>query len=85
MEKVNIRNALEMVRFHASVLVRGFARTIYGAMIAILIGASIYGFISIGSETGYIAVVDFIVSVATLAFALINMYYIGQKKRGAKK
>lgn len=83
MEK--FRNAMEQASFHARILLNGLVRTIYGSLIAILVGVSIYGFVSIASEDGYIAVFDFIASVATLAVAVFNMYCIGKKKRGGKR
>ena len=83
MEK--FRNAMEPASFHARILLNGLVRTIYGSLIAILVGVSIYGFMSIGNETGYTAVCDFIASVATLVVALCNMYSIGKKRKGGKK
>ena len=81
----NIKNRLANARFHASILLKGLARTLYGTLIAVLIGVAIYGFVSIASEDGYIAVFDFIASVATLCVAIFNMYCIGMKKRSGKK
>lgn len=81
----NIKNRLDNARFHASILLKGLARTIYGTLIAVLIGVAIYGFVSIANEDGYIAVFDFIASVATLVVAVCNMYCIGMKKRSGKK
>ena len=80
-----IKTFLANASFHASVLLSGLARTLYGSLIAGLIGVSIYGFISIANEDGYIAVFDFIASVATLTVAVFNMYCIGKKKRSGKK
>ena len=85
MQKVNVRNALAQASIHARILLNGLVRTIYGSLVAILFGVSIYGFISLASEDGYLAVFDFIASVATLAVALCNIYCMGKKKRGAKK
>ncbi len=84
MDKVKFQNALEKASFHANVLFRGFARTLFGALIAGLIVTAIYGFVSIAGESGYIAVFDFIASTATLLLAVCNMYCLG-KKRGGKK
>ena len=84
MDKVKFQNALEKASFHANVLFRGFARTLFGALIAGLIVTAIYGFVSIAGESGYIAVFDFIASAATLLLAVCNMYCLG-KKRGGKK
>ena len=85
MKKVNFGRAMEQAKFHASVVIRGFARTIYGALITGLLGLAIYGFVVINSETGYHAVFDFVAACATLLVAVCNMYLLGCKKRGAKK
>jgi hypothetical protein len=83
--KIKFQNAMITARFHASVLLKGIARTLYGSLIAVLFGVSFYGFVSIASEDGYLAVFDFIASVATFAVAVCNMYCIGLKKRSGKK
>ena len=85
MDKVKFQNAMAQANYHASILLKGFARTLYGALIAGLIGVSIYGFASIANEDGYMAVFDFVASVATLAVAICNMYCLGKKRRGGKK
>ena len=84
MDKVKIQNILANASFHASILLKGLARTLYGSLIAGLIGVSFYGFVSIGSESGYLAVFDFIASVATIVVALCNMYCLGRKRSGKK-
>lgn len=75
-------NVLEQIKFHSGILLKGFVRTAYGALIAGLIGISIYGFVAIEGESGYIAVFDFIAACATLTVAVCNLYVIGGKKRG---
>ena len=84
MDKVKIRNILASARFHGGIILRGFARTLMGALIAGLLAVAIYGFVSIANEDGYIAVFDFIASVATLLLAVCNMYALGVKGRGKK-
>lgn len=85
MKKVNFGRLLEQVKFHAEVILRGLARTVYGALVAGLIAVAVYGFVLIESESGYIAVFDFIASCATLTVAMSNVYLMGSKKRGSKK
>lgn len=85
MDKVKIRNTLANASYHASILLKGLTRTLYGALIAGLIGISVYGFLSIANEDGYLAVFDFVASVATLLVAVCNMYCIGMKKGRGKK
>ena len=77
-------NVLEQIKFHSSILLKGLIRTIYGALIAGLIGISIYGFIVIEGETGYLAVFDFIAACATMTVAVCNLYLMGGKKRGKR-
>ena len=85
MSNVNFGKVLKQVKFHAGIVVRGLARTLYGTVVAGLIAVAIYGFILIKSEGGYAAVFDFIAACATLVVALANAYVLGSKKRGAKK
>lgn len=77
-------NVLEQIKFHSGILLKGLIRTIYGALIAGLIGISIYGFIVIEGETGYLAVFDFIAACATMTVAVCNLYLMGGKKRGKR-
>ncbi len=74
----------ELVKFHGGIALKGFIRTIYGALVAGLVACAVYGFINIGGEAGYAAVCDFIVSTAAMFIALVNVYAMGGK-RGAKK
>ena len=84
MEAVQIKKAWKSVKFHSKIACRGFCRTLYGALIAGLIALAVYGFISVTTETGWVAVCDFIASCATLIVALSNMYLMGGRKKGAK-
>lgn len=85
MKKVDFKKVLKQVKFHADVLLRGLARTLYGTLIAGLIAFAVYGFVLIKSEGGYAAVFDFIAACATLIMALANAYLLGSKRRGGKK
>lgn len=85
MKKVDMKKVLKQVTFHASVVLRGLGRTLYGALIAGLIAFAVYGFVLIKSEGGYAAVFDFVGSCATMILALANAYVLGCKKRGGKK
>ena len=84
MEAVQIKKAWKVVKFHTKVAWRGFYRTLYGALIAGLVALAVYGFVSVTTEAGWTAVCDFIASCATLVVALLNMYLIGGRKKGAK-
>lgn len=83
MEVARIKIAFAKVKFHARVLWRGFCRTVYGSLIALLIAMAIYGFVSITSKTGWAAVWRFVVACVLLAEGIGNMYFIGHKKTGA--
>lgn len=85
MLKENFEKALKQVLFHSGVILRGLVRTLYGTLIAMMIGFSIYGFVKIQSEDGYAAVFDFVASCAVLIIALVNAYALGNKKRGKRK
>ena len=85
MKKVDFKKTLKHAKFHADVMLRGLARTLYGALIAGLFAIAVYGFILIKSEGGYAAVFDFIAACATLTVAMANAYVLGNKRRGAKK
>lgn len=85
MEAVQIKKEFAKVKFHAKIMLRGFCRTLYGALIAGLVGLAIYGFVSVNGESGWTAVCDFIAACAMLMVALTNMYLIGRKKKGGAK
>ena len=77
MEAVQIKKAWAKVKFHVRVALRGFCRTVYGALVAWLIALAVYGFVSVTNESGWTAVCDFIASCATLVVAISNMYLMG--------
>ena len=81
---IDYHKTLNWARHFGLTLLRGLGRTVYGALIAGLIGISIYGFIAIEAETGYIAVFDFIAACATLTVAVCNLYVMGGKKHGKR-
>lgn len=85
MKNVNFKKVMKQVKFHTDILLRGLARTLYGTLIAGLMGFAVYGFILIKSEGGYAAVFDFIAACAMVTLALVNAYLLGIKRRGAKK
>ena len=83
MEVARIKIAFAKVKFHARILWRGFCRTVYGSLLALLIAMAIYGFVSITSKTGWAAVWRFVVACVLLAEGIGNMYFMGRKKTGA--
>ena len=83
--KRNFMEVMQLIGFHGAILLRGFAKVLYGTAVAGLIGLAAYGFYMIPSEDGYVAVCDFIGSIAMLSVALTSMYAFGQKrKKGAR-
>ena len=82
--KIEFRKTVCLAKAIGVTFLRGLVRTLYGSLISGLIGISIYGFIAIKSETGYIAVFDFITACATLAVGLSNLYVMGCKKHGKR-
>lgn len=85
METVQIKMALANVKFHLLIMWHGFCRTVYGAAVAGLISIAIYGFISVTTKTGWVAVLTFIGSCAVLMIALMHMYSIGHGKSGGAR
>lgn len=85
MRKVNYRNIVERIKFHSFVVLRGFIRTTFGAITAGMIGLAIYGFIMIESESGYLAVFDFVGSCALVIVAMCNVYLMGGKRHGGAR
>lgn len=84
MEAAQIKKAWKAFKFHAKIAWSGFYRTLYGAAVSGLIALAVYGFVSVTTETGWVAVCDFIASCATLIVALSNMYLMGGRKKGSK-
>jgi hypothetical protein len=84
MKAANFKKALSNAKHHAKVMIRGFVRTIYCALVSSLIAFAVYGFLSVAKESGWTAVCDFIASCATMVVALANVYIMGNKKKGAK-
>lgn len=78
---MSFKKVMRQIGFHCLVLLRGFAKTLYGAAVAGLIGLAFYGFSVIPAEDGYVAVCEFIAAVATLAVGLSCMYAFGRKKK----
>ena len=85
MKKEHFEKTVKMLKIHTGIMLSGLVRTIYGSLIAGMIGFAIYGFIRIKAEGGYAAVFDFVASCAVLVIALANAYLLGGKKRGNRK
>ena len=75
------REVAYQIGYHVKVLARGFCKVLYGAAVAGLLGLSAYGFTAIPTEGGYVAVCDFIASMATLIIALNGVYAFGARKK----
>ena len=78
---MNAKEISERIGHHGMVLITGFKRTIYGAATIGLVALAGYGFAMIPDEDGYVAVLDFVLSVATLVVALRAMYAQGKGGR----
>lgn len=84
--KFDFKSATRCIWHHSKILCRGFVRMMHGTAIAGLFALATYGLIMIPTEGGYMAVCDFIGSVATTCVAVTCMYSLGcGKKRGAKR
>ncbi len=80
-QSLNIREAIAGAVRHGKILLRGLAKTLYGTMVAGLVGLSVYGFVMIPSEGGYTAVCEFVVASITLGMAVGAMYAFGGRRR----
>ena len=79
--KFNFKKATECVWHHGKILCKGFVRMMFGAATAGLFALAAYGLMMIPSEGGYMAVCEFIASVATICVAMTSMYALGGKRR----
>ena len=80
----DFKSVWKIIRFHSRCLLKGFTRMMFGALTTGLFALAIYGFILITSESGWIAVSEFIAAIATSGVALTCMYAMGSpRKRGA--
>ena len=76
-----MKEVMQLIGFHCTVLFLGLVKVLYGAAVAGLIGLAAYGFAAIPFEDGYVAVCDFIGAIATLTVALTCTYAFGKKKK----
>lgn len=80
----DFKSVWKIIRFHCRCLLKGFLRMMYGALTAGLFALAVYGFVMITSESGWIAVSEFVAAIATSVVALACMYAMGSpRKRGA--
>lgn len=77
-------NEFKKIVYHGKILMKGFLRMTCGAVVAGLIGLAAYGFATIPSEGGYVAVLNFMAACLLLGIAFAFMYAMGggKKKRG---
>ena len=80
----NFKKITSRVSYHGKILFRGLVKTLYGAAVAGLVGLAGYGFATIPSEGGYVAVCEFVVALLTLGVACGAMYTFGCWKRKKK-
>ncbi len=71
------KKIVRLIGFHGGVLLKGFIKMLYGATMAMLATVAIYGFASVPSEGGYIAVSSFLLSTCTMLVALGGIYSMG--------
>ena len=82
----DFKSVAKAIGHHTRILFKGFTRVLYGTAVAGTFAMAAYGFVSVPSEGGYIAVCDFIVAIATTCVALCCMYALGgSKKKGDKR
>ena len=79
------KKVMKCIRYHGSVLLKGFLVMLAGTSIMALLAVSVYGFCVVPSDGGYAAVVDFLVGTVCMGVAVACLYTIGGGKKGAKK
>lgn len=80
---MDVKKVIKCMAYHGMIVLRGFAKMLYGACTACLIVLAVCGFQEIPAEDGYTAVCDFIGAVALMVIALSCMYLFGStNKRG---
>jgi FtsH-binding integral membrane protein len=78
--------AFKVAGIHGKILLKGFLRTMYGALTAGLFALAICGYAMIITESGWVAVSEFVLSTCTAILAVICMYVQGgHAKKGAKR
>ena len=84
--KNDFKKTVRLIGLHAGVLLKGFAKMIYGMVMGAMIAAGIYGFVMIPYESGYIAVCEFLAATCVMCIALGGVYLMGgSTKKGATK
>lgn len=81
------KSVMRTIRSCGEILLKGFLRMMYGTLTAGLFAFTIAGCVMITTETGWVAVMDFIAAICTAAVAFTCLYAIGGgvKKGGAKR
>ena len=84
--KKYLMKTVRMIGFHGGILLRGFAKVMYGVITAMVATVAVYGFAQVSTLGGYAAVSSFLLSTCcTLAF-LIGIYLMGiDTRKGAKR
>lgn len=59
------------------IVLRGLVRMVCGVAIAAAYAVSVLGFVMTHTESGYLAVLDFVASMAALAAAVAGSYAMG--------
>ena len=78
MDKVAVRKARNAFKFHARIVWKGFYRVLCGALIAVLLAISVYGFMAISTAGGWAAVADFILSNGLFVLSGLCIYGMGK-------
>lgn len=56
---------------------KGLVRVVCGVAIAAAYGAAVYGFFMVHKDSGYLAVLDFLASMASMVAAVCGSYAMG--------
>jgi hypothetical protein len=79
-----MENKMKEIKIHAQTFWRGLVRTVSGSAVAGMMALSVYGFISLSSESGWNAVFDFVAASSVLFISICCMYLLGSRKKVKK-
>lgn len=82
----DLKNVAMAVRRHGKVVLKGLMRAMYGTATAALFALAAYGFAMITTESGWVAVLEFLASTAVAVLGAAAVYAQGvDTKKGAKR
>ena len=69
----------EKIIYYAGVIFCGFYHALEGTLAAAMICSSILLFVSVASDYGYLAILDFLFGIVALVVAIVLMCHMGKR------